>query len=195
MYLVAGLGNPGGKYSSTRHNLGFRVADALAERSSTRIRRREFSALTAIVTIGRSEVLLLEPQTYMNRCGPSVHAACGTLGISADHLIVVYDDVDLPLGRLRVRSGGSAGGHRGVASIIETSAVRNFVRVRLGIGRPPAGVELADWVLQEPSEGERQQLEDLVVRGADAVTEVITGSVDSAMRKFNGASPESEAPE
>lgn len=192
MFLVAGLGNPGGKYSTTRHNLGFRVADTLAERSSTRIRRREFRALTAIVTIGRSEVLLLEPQTYMNLCGGSVHAACGTLGISFDRLIAVYDDVDLPLGRLRVRRGGSAGGHRGVASIIEACGMATFVRVRLGIGRPPAGVEMADWVLEEPGEDERGQHDELVVRGADAVTEIIAAGVDSAMQKFNGALPGSE---
>jgi PTH1 family peptidyl-tRNA hydrolase len=193
MFLVAGLGNPGEKYRITRHNLGFRVADTLAERSSTRIRRREFQALTAIVTIGRSEVLLFKPQTYMNRCGGSVHAAAGNLGITFDRLIVVYDDADLPLGRLRVRRGGSAGGHRGVASIIEDAATRDFVRVRLGIGRPPEGRELADWVLEEPAIQESRRLEELASRGADAVTELITAGIDSAMQKFNGASPHDEA--
>ena len=104
----------------------------------------------------------------------------------------MYDDVDLPLGRLRVRRGGSAGGHRGVASIIEACGFADFVRVRLGIGRPPTGVEMADWVLEEPGEEERRQHDEIVVRGADAVTEIIAAGVDSAMQKFNGALPGSE---
>ena len=195
MFLVAGLGNPGEKYRTTRHNLGFRVADTLAERSSTRIRRSEFRALTAIVTIGRSEVLLLKPQTYMTRCGGSVVAAAGNFGIPPDRWLVVYDDADLPLGRLRLRRGGSAGGHRGVGSIIGDSVTRDFVRVRLGIGRPPAGLELVDWVLEEPGSEEGAQLEELVARGADAVAEVIGGGLERAMQKFNGALPAGEAPE
>jgi peptidyl-tRNA hydrolase, PTH1 family len=186
MFCVAGLGNPGEKYSSTRHNLGFRVAEELAESCHTSIRRREFRALTAVVTIGRSEVLLLKPETFMNVSGESVASACKGLGIPPDHVIVVYDDADLAAGRLRVRRGGGAGGHRGVASIIETLGSSDFVRLRLGIGRPPAGRELADWVLEQVSDAERRDLDALVRRAGDAVREVVANGAEQAMQKFNG---------
>jgi len=187
MFCVAGLGNPGRKYSSTRHNLGFRVADQLAESCHTSIRRREFRALTAVIKIGRSEVLLLKPQTFMNLCGESVASACKGLGIPPDQVIVVYDDADLPLGRLRIRRGGGTGGHRGVASIIDDLGSADFVRLRLGIGRPPAGRELADWVLEEVGAGEQQELDELATRAADAVREVVVNGAEQAMQKFNAA--------
>jgi PTH1 family peptidyl-tRNA hydrolase len=187
MFCVVGLGNPGAKYTATRHNLGFRVADALAESSSTRIRRQEFQALTAVVEIGRSEVLLLKPQTYMNLCGRSVEAATTHLGIPPERLVVVYDEADLALGRIRVRHGGGTGGHLGVTSIVEETGSAGFVRVRLGIGRPPAGVELSDWVLAELGPAERGDIEELVARAADAVREVVVNGTEVAMRKFNAA--------
>ena len=185
MFCVAGLGNPGERYRDTRHNLGFRVAERLAERCNTSIRRSEFRALTAATTIGRSEVLLLEPQTYMNLCGGSIDSACSFHGIPTDRLIVAFDDADLPLGRLRIRRGGGTGGHRGIASIIAALGNADFVRVRLGLGRPAAQVELSDWVLQPIPDEERQALETLVERAADAVTEVIEHGVEVAMRAFN----------
>jgi PTH1 family peptidyl-tRNA hydrolase len=187
MFCVAGLGNPGGKYTSTRHNIGFRVVDRLAEAGSTRIRRREFLALTATIRIDRTEVLLMKPQTYMNRCGRSLEVACRTLGIPSERVIVVVDDADLPAGRVRIRRGGGTGGHRGIASIIEETGSRDFARVRLGIGRPPAGVELADYVLGDLEEQERAALDELVARGAEAVTEIITDGLEAAMQAFNAA--------
>jgi len=187
MFCVAGLGNPGGKYTSTRHNIGFRVVDRLAEAGSTRIRRREFLALTATIRIDRTEVLLMKPQTYMNRCGRSLEVACRTLGIPSERVIVVVDDADLPAGRVRIRRGGGTGGHRGIASIIEETGSRDFARVRLGIGRPPAGVELADYVLGDLDEQERAALDELVARGAEAVTEIITNGLEAAMQAFNAA--------
>jgi peptidyl-tRNA hydrolase, PTH1 family len=196
MFCVVGLGNPGEKYRATRHNLGFRVADELAERCNTRIRRREFQALTAVARIGRSEVLLLKPQTYMNLCGRSVIAACGTLGIPPDRLIVAYDDADLGLGRLRVRSGGGTGGHLGVRSIVEETGAADFARVRLGVGRPPAAPDLASWVLEEPRGADALEIDALVERGAAAVWELIVNGVAAAMQKFNAASrPQPPEPE
>lgn len=195
MFCVAGLGNPGERYRSTRHNLGFRVAERLAERCHARIRRREYRALTAVIRIGRSEVLLLEPQTFMNLCGESVASACKGLGIPPDRVIVVYDDADLALGRLRVRRGGGTGGHKGVASIIEALGSAEFVRLRLGIGRPPAGRELADWVLETVSEPEREELDGIVERAADAVCEIVTNGPESAMQRFNAAEATSTAKE
>jgi len=185
MFCVAGLGNPGEKYSSTRHNLGFRVADELAESCHTSIRRREFRALTAVVTIGRSEVLLLKPQTFMNVSGESVASACKGLGITPDHVIVVFDDADLASGRLRVRRGGGTGGHRGVASIIDALGSTDFVRLRLGIGRPPEGRELADWVLEQVAGAEHRALDELVARAAGAVREIVVNGAEQAMQKFN----------
>lgn len=189
MFCVAGLGNPGEKYSSTRHNLGFRVVETIAESCHAHIRRREYRALTAVVRIGRSEVLLLEPQTYMNLCGDSVASACKGLGIPPDRVIVVYDDADLASGRLRVRRGGGTGGHKGVASIIEALGSADFVRLRLGIGRPPVGRELADWVLEQVTGAESRELNGLVECAAEAVREIVSNGPESAMQRFNAAVP------
>ncbi|RMF20552.1 MAG: aminoacyl-tRNA hydrolase [Deltaproteobacteria bacterium] len=189
MYCVAGLGNPGTKYKNTRHNLGFRVVDRLAQKRGRSIRRKEFHALTAVVEIGRTEVLLLKPQTYMNASGASVRAACAGLGIPSEHLIVVCDDADLELGRVRIRPRGGSGGHRGVASIISELATEEFVRVRLGVGRPPEGMDLSDHVLQAPAGPEAAVLDALAGRGAEAVEAVIERGVEAAMQAFNGAAP------
>ncbi len=187
MYCVAGLGNPGAKYKNTRHNLGFRVVDRLAEARGKSIRRREYRALTASVELARTEVLLLKPQTYMNASGASVRAACTSLGIPMQHLVVVCDDADLPLGKLRVRPGGSSGGHRGLQSIIEELGDSDFVRVRLGVGRPHSGAELSDHVLEAVSNDERSVHDALVARGVEAVECLLHRGVEAAMQEFNGA--------
>jgi PTH1 family peptidyl-tRNA hydrolase len=184
-YCVAGLGNPGERYIRTRHNLGFRVADRLATERSTDIRRLEYQALTAILRIGRSEVLLMKPQTYMNLSGRSVSAACTDLDIPLEHLVVVYDDVDLSLGRIRVRRGGGAGGHRGVASIIEEAGGVDFPRVRIGVGRPPEGTAVDRFVLGPVAAAEDGPLEEAVVRAADAVCAIVLDGVAAAMQRFN----------
>ena len=185
MFCVVGLGNPGTEYTGTRHNLGFRVVDVLAARHATRIRRREYSALTATVRIGRTEVLLMKPQTYMNASGRSLRAMQHATNTPPERWVLVWDDADLERGRLRIRRGGGTGGHRGIASVIEQTGERDFVRVRLGLGRPPAGVELADWVLEPPGDGEREELAELVETAADAVERVIVRGVDRAMQEFN----------
>jgi PTH1 family peptidyl-tRNA hydrolase len=185
MYCVAGLGNPGERYIRTRHNLGFRVADRLATERSTDIRRLEYQALTATVRIGRSEVLLMKPQTYMNLSGRSLSAACTDLDIPLEQVVAVYDDVDLPLGRVRVRRGGGSGGHRGVASIIEELGGAEFPRVRIGVGRPPEGTPVDAFVLAPVGADEDRVLEDAVVRAAEAVGAIVTDGVDAAMCRFN----------
>ncbi len=189
MYCVAGLGNPGEKYKRTRHNLGFRVVDRLARERGRGIRRKEFRALTAAVEIGRTEVLLLKPQTYMNASGASVRAACAGLGIPSEHVIVVCDDADLELGRVRVRPRGGSGGHRGLASIISELGTEEFVRVRLGVGRPPEGADMSEHVLQSATGSEAAVLDALVERGTRAVETVVERGVDAAMQEFNGAPP------
>jgi len=186
-YCIAGLGNPGERYNGSRHNLGFRVADEIARERSTDIRRLEYQALTAGLTVGRSEVLLMKPQTYMNRSGESVAEALGTLALDAAGLVVVYDDLDLPVGRIRVRRGGGSGGHRGVASIIEATGESGFTRVRIGIGRPPVGVAVEDFVLQPFENAEMEAAEAAVSQAAQAVSVIVEDGVEPAMRIFNPA--------
>ncbi len=186
-YCIAGLGNPGERYNGSRHNLGFRVVDEIARERSTDIRRLEYQALTAGLTVGRSEVLLMKPQTYMNRSGESVAEALGTLALDAAGLVVVYDDLDLPVGRIRVRRGGGSGGHRGVASIIESTGESGFTRVRIGIGRPPVGVAVEDFVLQRFEDAEMDTVESAVSRAAQAVSVIGEDGVEPAMRIFNPA--------
>ncbi len=193
-YCVAGLGNPGERYTATRHNLGFRVADRLASECSTDIRRLEYQALTAIVRIGRSEVLLMKPQTYMNLSGGSISAACSDLDISLERLVAIYDDVDLPLGRVRVRRGGGSGGHRGAASIVERLGGAEFPRVRIGVGRPPEGTPVDRFVLAPVAASEEAVLEEAVVRAADAVCVIVSEGIDAAMGRFNAiAAPREDA--
>lgn len=186
MLCVVGLGNPGQQYTGTRHNVGYLVVDKIAARCSTHIQRSKYRALTATARIGRTEVLLLKPQTFMNLSGGSVAAACRALVPDVSHLVVVHDDVDLDLGRIRVRIGGGSGGHRGIESIVDEVGDRGFVRVRLGVGRPPGGQELSDYVLEGFAAHETRELADMVERAVAAVDSVIIEGVRTAMQKFNG---------
>lgn len=186
MFCIVGLGNPGQEYDHSWHNVGFRVVDEVAARCGVSIRRRCYRALTVETMIDRAEVLLMKPQVYMNRSGESVAAAVGELGIPMDRVVVTFDDADLPLGLLRVRRGGGSGGHRGIASIIETTGTNEFIRVRLGIGRPPAGApDLASYVLSPIPASAEGIVGPLVARAADAITCVTKEGADAAMRTFN----------
>ena len=188
MFCVVGLGNPGREYERSWHNVGFRVVDEVAARCGVSIRRRCYRALTVETLIDRAEVLLMEPQDYMNRSGESVAAACLDLSIPMDKVVVAFDDADLPLGRLRVRRGGGSGGHRGIASIIEKTGSADFVRVRLGIGRPTdQAVALADYVLSPIPADAELAAANLFARAADAIARIVTDGVDAAMQEFNGA--------
>lgn len=184
-FCVVGLGNPGEEYKGTRHNIGFEVVDVVAARDSIVIRRPEFRALTATVRICRSMVIVMKPQEYMNRSGGSVADALEALGIGASNLIVVYDDIDLPLGRLRVRVGGSSAGHRGVASILQELASDAFVRVRVGVGRPPQDVGVVDHVLSPFAPDEMDEVTRAVERAADAVQTIVCEGPQAAMETFN----------
>jgi PTH1 family peptidyl-tRNA hydrolase len=185
-FCVVGLGNPGGEYESTRHNVGFHVVDVLAARLDVDIRRTEFRALTARATLGRSMVLLMEPQTYMNASGRSVADALAATGIPPARLIAIYDDLDLPLGRIRVRAGGGAGGHRGVASLIAELGTADFPRVRVGIGRPAPGREVIDHVLSPFEPAELEAAASAIAEAADAALTIIESGVVAAMQKANG---------
>lgn len=187
MFCVVGLGNPGARYKETRHNIGFRVVERLGAGHNTDIRRLQFQALTATIAIGRTEVLLMKPQTYMNLSGESVDAARRALDIAPERIVVTHDDVDLPLGRIRVRPGGAAAGHRGIASIIETLGSESFARVRLGVGRPADGIDTAEYVLRDFDQSEQETLEAMVARASAAIEALVEDGVEASMRRFNGA--------
>jgi PTH1 family peptidyl-tRNA hydrolase len=186
VFCIVGLGNPGGEYERSWHNVGFRVVDEVAARCGVSIRRRCYRALTVETRIDRAEVLLMKPETYMNRSGESVAAACEALAIPLERVIVTFDDADLPIGQLRVRGAGGSGGHRGVASIMETMDGGGFARVRLGIGRPPPDVtDLAQYVLSPIPREAEIAVQPLVGRAADAIACIVAEGLDAAMRKFN----------
>lgn len=185
MILVVGLGNPGEEYEGTRHNVGFRVVDLLATAARTDIRRRDFRALTATARICRSEVLLIKPQTYMNRSGQSVAAAMRSLRIRPEDVVVVYDELDLPVGQVRIRKGGGTGGHNGVDSVIRETGHAGFVRVRVGIGKPARRGAGADHVLEPFLPEELETMEQAVQTAADGTREIICRDVSVAMNRFN----------
>ena len=185
MKLIVGLGNPGRKYDRTRHNIGFRVVDDIAQKNRVAVKKRSCDSLVGeLINVGET-VLLAKPQTYMNLSGPAVKALLKSTRSSPENLVVIYDELDLPFGRIRVRQKGSAAGHRGVMSIMETLAGAPFYRVRVGIGRPPQGVEPADFVLQPFSPDEVEQLDAVVARAANAALCILQEGGDRAMEKFN----------
>ena len=189
MKLLAGLGNPGKKYEGTRHNVGFRVIDRLAERHEAKLARRKFKSLLwqGPLRSGNDEAsaLLLKPQTFMNRSGSAVAEAADYYEISTGDIVVVHDDLDLPFGKLRVRERGGDSGQRGVGSIIEILGDDQFVRIRIGVGRPPDHVPPEDFVLQAFLPGEARQLPEILDRAADALETIIFEGSIPAMNRFN----------
>ena len=185
-WLLVFLGNPGPKYECTRHNAGFMAADALARKLGVSINRARFKALTAPAEINGEKVLLMKPQTYMNLSGEAVGEAARFYKILPENVIVVSDEVSLPLGKLRVRMKGSAGGHNGLKSIIASLGSDNFPRVRIGVGAPPhPDYDMADWVL---SVFRNQDLEDMLSaadKAAEAVITYVTDGPERAMNRFN----------
>ena len=185
--LVVGLGNPGRKYQRTRHNLGFLVVDRLAERHAVAVTKKKHDALIGSWQRDGEEVLLVKPQTYMNRSGETVKSLLRYLPVQSPELIVVFDDLDLPFGRIRIRERGWAAGHRGMISILQGREDDSFLRVRIGIGRPPAGVEPADFVLQPFLPHELPALEAILTKAAHAVESVLEDGPKRAMERFNRA--------
>ena len=185
-WLVVGLGNPGARYESTRHNMGFLALDRLAEREKLRFNKLRFKAWTAEWKLGEDKVLVMKPQTYMNLSGESVGAAARFYKIPADHILVVSDDIALPVGKLRLRAAGSAGGHNGLKNIIRHLGSDRFPRIKVGVGMPQnAEYDIADWVTGMPMGEEQKILLDALDRAAQAIPAVIILGMDKAMNRFN----------
>ena len=186
-WIVVFLGNPGRRYEDSRHNVGFRTGDAMAEKLGLKINRSRFHALTAQGRIGGQTVLLMKPQTYMNLSGDAVGEAIRFHKISLDHMVTVSDDVSLPVGKLRVRRGGSAGGHNGLKDIIAKCGGDGFPRVKIGVGeKPHPDYDMADWVLSSFSGKDREIMEQAEKQAAEAVLCLIEKGADEAMNRYNG---------
>lgn len=185
-WLAVFLGNPGLRYEGTRHNAGFMTADALARKKNVSINRLRFRALTASCVIGDSTVLLMKPQTYMNLSGEAVGQAAHFYKIPADHILVVSDDITLPIGALRIRTKGSAGGHNGLKNIISVLGTEDFPRIRLGVGIPPhPDYDTVDWVLSVFRDQDAVDMCEAAVRAADAVECYIAQGPEKAMNLYS----------
>ena len=185
-WLLVCLGNPGKEYETTRHNVGFMAADELARRENVKINKLRYRALTGEVRLGGQRVLALKPQTYMNLSGESVKLAGGFYKIPPDHVLVVSDDVALPLGKLRIRAGGSAGGHNGLKNIIAHLGTDQFPRIRVGVGAPEhPDHEMIDWVIGKFSPAEKKVVDEAVARALDAALCVIERGVNEAQNRYN----------
>ena len=189
-WLIVGLGNPGREYERTRHNVGFRVVEKLADKLGCKVDRLKFQGLYGQVSYQGKKLFLLKPQTYMNLSGRSVLQLSAYFNIPPQRIIVIFDDISLPPGRLRVRGDGSAGGHNGIKSIIAELGSQAFPRVKLGVGaKPHPEQDLADWVLSTFSSAEERDLESALTRGAEAALMIMEKGVPEAANRFNGSTP------
>lgn len=186
MYIIAGLGNPTKEYERTRHNVGFEVIDVLADMLCTTVEEKKFKGFYGRGIIGGEKVLLLKPQTFMNLSGESVRAAADYYKVDPGHIIIIYDDISLGVGQLRIRGKGSAGGHNGIKNIIAHLGTQEFPRIRVGVGDKPKKMDLADYVLSRFGKEERSLMEDAYKEAAKAAEVMVTKGADAAMNQFNG---------
>ena len=183
--LIVGLGNPGTQYENTRHNAGFMVADLLADNLRVSYWKDEAGARVGLVRFGDDDLVIAEPQTFMNLSGKAVAKLASAYAVAMRDIIVVHDDLDLPEESVRVKLGGGHGGHNGLRSLIDVLGTGDFVRVRLGIGRPPGRQDPADFVLAPMSREVAERLAAMVPHAAQAVVHVLEHGADSAMREYN----------
>ncbi len=185
-YIAAGLGNPGKKYENTRHNTGFIAIDKIAEKYGCNINRLKYNALTAECVIAGKKVLLMKPQTFMNLSGEAVTQAMSFYKIPAEKVVIIFDDISLDVGRMRIRRKGSDGGQRGVRSIIGLSGSENFPRIKIGIGeKPHSGWQLSDWVLSRFTKEELETLDKVTDNACKALEYIVSGNIDKAMSEYN----------
>ena len=186
-WILACLGNYGQKYENTRHNIGFMAADRLGEKRDLRCNRLRFRALTEVIDFGGARVLLMKPQTYMNLSGEAVGEAARFYKIAPDHVVVISDDISLPLGRIRVRAGGSAGGHNGLKNIIAHLGTDAFPRVKVGVGAPENPEhDIVDWVVGSFSAPEKKVIDEALDKALAAAECIIEKSVAEAQNRYNG---------
>ena len=185
MFLVVGLGNPGTRYRETRHNLGFQVADELARRHGIELGLKRFKAVYGKGSVSHQPVLLSKPQTFMNRSGQSVGVMAGWHKVPPEQVIVIHDELDLELGRIKLKSGGGHGGHNGVRDVQVALGDPGFTRVRIGIGRPDGPIDPADWVLHKFHPDEKNEARASIGRAADAVERVLSEGLTAAMNQDN----------
>ena len=185
-WLLVCLGNPGKEYANTRHNIGFIAADALERRTGVKFNKLKYRALTGEVTLGGQRVLVVKPQTYMNLSGEAVKLAGGFYKIPPERILVLYDDVSLPLGKLRIRGSGSAGGHNGIKNIIAHLGTDAFPRIKVGVGAPEgADRDLVDWVIGNFTQAQRKVVDEAIEKALDAAACVIAHGVSEAQNRFN----------
>ena len=184
-WLIVGLGNPGEKYEKTRHNMGFLTVDLLAEQKGVKLNKVKFKSAFNFCQLGGERCLVMKPQTYMNLSGEAVREAVQFYKIPADHVLVIYDDISLPVGKLRVRPSGSAGGHNGIKNIIAHLGTQDFPRVKIGTGAPADSDGMIDWVIGVPSQAERKVLVEMFAKAIDAAECIIENGCQKAMNQFN----------
>lgn len=186
MYIIAGLGNPTKTYEGTRHNIGFDMIDAIADKYNIDVTTKKHKALTGKGRIDGVPVILAKPQTYMNLSGESIRDIADFYKIPAENIIIIYDDISLEVGQLRIRKKGSAGGHNGIKNIIAHLGTQEFPRIKVGIGSKPEGWDLADYVLSKYSKAERECLRDAQQDVVEAAALMVHDDVDGAMNQYNG---------
>lgn len=185
MYLIIGLGNPGKEYENTRHNMGFKAIDALSEKNNIEVSKSKFHSLIGRGKIEDEKVILCKPQTYMNSSGIAVRECAMYFDIPKENVIVIYDDVDLPLASIRVRKAGGPGTHNGMKSVVEQLGITDFPRIRIGVGAAENGEDLIDRVIGKVPKNERTLLNEAAEKAAEAATDVILDGIEIAMNKNN----------
>ena len=186
MFIIVGLGNPTAEYVGTRHNVGFDVIDQIADKYNISVTERKHRAFCGKGIIGGQKVILVKPQTYMNLSGESVRSVLDFYKVDVEtELLVIFDDISLDVGQLRIRKKGSAGGHNGIKNIIQHLGTNVFHRIKVGVGEKPKGYDLADYVLGHFSKGEKEQMEEGYKKAVNAVELMLQGEVDAAMNEFN----------
>lgn len=185
-WLIVGLGNPGDKYDNTRHNIGFAVADCFMKTAKSDFKKTKMDAVFGECKIGDKRILVAKPQTFMNNSGLAVSQIAKFYKIPLENIIVIFDDISLDVGKLRIRRKGSHGGHNGMKSVINLMGNDNITRIKMGVGaKPHPDYDLADWVLAKFPESEKETLQKTIEKAVLAVKEIITRSVDSAMNKYS----------
>lgn len=185
MYLIVGLGNPENEYAHTRHNMGFDTINQIAKNNNIQITKNKFKGLCESTIIQNQKVILLKPQTYMNLSGESVKEVAEFYNLKSEEIIVIYDDIDIEKGHIKIRKKGGAGSHNGMKSVVEELQSTDFARIRVGIGQPEFKSDMINYVIGKVSQEEQEILQQGVEKAAKAVEEILKNGIDRAMNKFN----------